>query len=278
VAAIVAIGLSCTHSPDGSPAKSAGPAASKPAAVSAPANAGKPADKVPATEPAPRKDLPVKPVGTATRPAAAAGGGNWIKMHESFVKRVQQGDIDVVFFGDSITYQFSAHGFVVRYGKIKAVDFGINGDRTENVLWRINNGEMDGISPKVVVLLIGTNNLGHNYTVEDTAGGVGEIIKAIQAKSPSTKILLLGIFPRWNDAEVRQKIKQTNKLIARYADGQRVRYLDFGDKFLDKDGKLTKEITVDLTHLTHRGYEIWVQNMDPVLYEMLGEPMPPEEH
>jgi beta-glucosidase len=229
-----------------------------------------------AAEPGPEKGLPVKPVGTATRPAVGVDGASWLKMHESFVKRVRRGDIDVVFFGDSITYQFSGQGFVVRYGKIKAVDFGINGDRTENVLWRINNGEMDGISPKVVVLLIGTNNLGHNYTVSDTADGVGEIIKAIQAKSPSTKILLLGIFPRWNDAQFRQKIKQTNKLIARYADGQRVRFLDFGDKFLEKDGKLSKEIMSDLTHLTHRGYEIWVQNMDTVLYEMLGEPMPPK--
>jgi lysophospholipase L1-like esterase len=264
VAAVIsAASLSCTNSPDGSPAKSA----SQPAAGNSST-----ANKVSDADLAPRKDLPVKPVGSATKPRS--GGGSWMKLHESYVRRAKKGDINVIFFGDSITFGFSGHGFVGRYGQLQAVDFGINGDRTENVLWRVNNGEMEGLSPKLVVLLIGTNNLANNYTNQDVADGVGAIIQAIQAKSPATKILLLGIFPRWNDAEFREKIKQTNSLIARLADGQRVRYLDIGDKFLDKDGKLTKEIAGDFTHPTHRGYEIWAKNMDPVLYEMLGEPMP----
>jgi lysophospholipase L1-like esterase len=264
--AVAALSLSCTYNDKGSPAKTdSDSAAGRPAATSTSAPASRPAVPGPSNE-------PVHPFGSATTPKG--GTGNWLKLHNSFVARAKAGDVDVVFLGDSITFQFRDHGFASHYANLKVANFGIGGDRTENILWRLDHGELDGISPKVVVLLIGTNNLGHNYTVEDTVNGVGDVVRAIQAKSPTSRILLMGIFPRWNDAEFRQKIKRTNKMISGYADGKRVRFLDIGDKFLEADGKLTTKVSTDYTHLTGLGYEIWTQNMDPVLYEMLDEPLP----
>lgn len=217
----------------------------------------------------PRKDLPPVPAGKSVTPEPREG--KWLAVHESFVRRAaRNADADVVFLGDSITAEFNVHSCAPDGQPFKAVNLGIAGDRTENVLWRIQNGELEGSKAKVVVLLIGTNNLGNNYGVDDAVAGIGEIIKAIQARCPTAKILLMGIFPRWNDAEFRQKIKQANARMAKYADGKAVRFLDIGEKFLEPDGTLSVQVAHDLTHLTRRGYQIWRDNMCPTLYEMLG--------
>jgi lysophospholipase L1-like esterase len=199
----------------------------------------------------------------------------WVKRHEGFVAIAKKGDVDVLFLGDSITDAWRGKAAKPTWDKLfaplKAANFGIGGDQTQHVLWRITNGELDGITPKVAVLMIGTNNLG-GHSAEQIAGGVTAIVKSIQEKSPTTKIMLLAIFPRdaGPDSPRRAKIADINKMIAKLDDGKKVRYLDIGKKFLEADGTLPRTIMPDLLHLSARGYEIWGEAIDPLLHEMLG--------
>jgi lysophospholipase L1-like esterase len=197
------------------------------------------------------------------------------RMHESFLKRGKAGKIGVLFLGDSITQGWgrATDVFHDHYGKYDPANFGIGGDRTQHVLWRIDNGELDGISPKVVVLMIGTNNIGQS--ADEILAGDKKIIAEIHQKLPDTKILVLGIFPRGADptqrnvASMRAKIKAVNVELAKLDDGGKTRYLDIGDKFLTADGVLTKEIMPDALHPNHAGYEIWAGAMQPLLDEMM---------
>jgi len=200
------------------------------------------------------------------------------KMHESFLKRRTEGPIDVLFMGDSITEGWSGRGKAVwekYYVPMNAVAFGISGDRTQHVLWRIDNGELDGISPKALVLLIGTNNIG--YPAEDILRGDTKIVQEIRAKLPQTKVLIIGIFPRGADpndplvAAMREKIATVNKGLAALSDGNMTRFLDLGDKFLTPDGKITKQYMYDnvALHPNEAGYELWAEAMNPVLAEMM---------
>ena len=198
------------------------------------------------------------------------------KMHQSFLDRGKAGKIGVLFLGDSITEGWSGRGKGVwdkTYSSDDAANFGISGDRTQHVLWRIENGELDGISPKVLVLMIGTNNIG--YPAEDIAKADVKIVEEIHQKLPDTKVMVLGIFPRGADpkdpkvAAMREKIKQVNAVLAKLDDGSKTRYLDFGDKFLDADGNLPKDIMPDALHPNAKGYQIWADAMQPLLDEMM---------
>ena len=156
---------------------------------------------------------------------------------------------------------------------MKAANFGIGGDRTEHLLWRLQNGEMEGITPKLAVLMIGTNNTAGGHKPEDIAAGVTAIIEAVKAKSTKTKVLLLAIFPRGPDAKAAKRLNndKVNALIAKLDDGGKtVKYLDIGAKFLQPDGTLTKEIMPDLLHLSAKGYEIETETILPVVKEMMG--------
>ncbi len=222
--------------------------------------------KNPAATPAPRmkKDADKKDVADPS----------WMKRHEGFVVLAKKGDVDVLLLGDSITDAWRGGGAKKTWEKIfvplKSANFGIGGDRTEHVLWRIQNGELEGISPKVVMLMIGTNNSGANSAAE-ISEGITKIVKTLREKSPSTKILLLGVFPRGEKAgtPVREKLAQINKTVSMLDDGKNVRYLDIGQKFLKEDGTLTKDIMPDYLHLSERGYEIWGEAISPLLHEML---------
>ncbi|MFO0867156.1 MAG: GDSL-type esterase/lipase family protein [Gemmataceae bacterium] len=147
------------------------------------------------------------------------------------------------------------------------------GDRTEHVLWRLQNGELDNIKPKAMVLMIGTNNTGANKA-EQISDGIEAIVKHVRKTSPDTKILLLAVFPRGEKAEknaAREKINAINKTIAKLDDGKNVKYLDIGNRFLKDGGMLTKDIMPDFLHLSPAGYEIWAQAILPTVTELVGK-------
>jgi lysophospholipase L1-like esterase len=210
-------------------------------------------------------------------PKGGKSGPRFLQMHEAFLKRAKEGNIDLLFLGDSITEGWAGRGKEVwekNYAKLNAANFGIGGDQTQHVLWRIENGELDGIKPKVLVLMIGTNNTA-GWSADQIAVADTKIVSEIHQKLPDTKVLLLGVFPRGNDpkepkvAALREKIKQINLSLAKLDDGKMTRYLDIGDKFLTPDGVLTKDIMPDYLHPNAKGYQIWVDAMQPLLDEMM---------
>jgi len=198
--------------------------------------------------------------------------GSFRAQHEAFLKR-KAAPIGVLFIGDSITAAWNGGGHSVwtnRYTKLDAANFGISGDRTEHVLWRIANGELDGISPKVVILMIGTNNGGD--TVPHITAGVTAIVKQINEKLPQSKLLLLGIFPRGVHAKdpIRAKMAAVNLELAKLNDGKKTFYLEIWDPFLtEKDGSISKDVMADALHPTTRGYQIWADAMQPTLDALL---------
>ena len=199
----------------------------------------------------------------------------WIKRHEAMNERVKQGNVDLLMIGDSITHGWEVPGketWDQYYAKRNAVNLGISGDRTEHVLWRLQNGNIDGISPKAAVIMIGTNNLKDN-TPEEINAGIAAIIKLLREKLPSTKILLLAVFPRDEKpgTENRKELGQLNKLIRKQADGKSVFFHNINKAFLDKKGVLSKEIMPDALHPNQKGYALWGAAMEPKLREVLGE-------
>jgi lysophospholipase L1-like esterase len=208
---------------------------------------------------------------SATTPAPRDPG--WVKRHDGFVEIAKKGGVDLLFLGDSITDGWRGGGKTVwekNFGPLKAANFGIGGDRTEHVLWRLQHGELDGIKPKLAVLMIGTNNLGANKD-EEIADGVKAIVDELHKQTPQSKLLLLGIFPRGMKADdpARDRIKHINSIIAKLDDGQTVKYLDIGDNFLEADGTLPKSIMPDALHPNAKGYEIWAESINPKVQEML---------
>ena len=214
-----------------------------------------------------------KPGNSAVRPVPKKEDW-WMKRHESFVERAKKGHVDLLFLGDSITHDWEGRGKDVwkeRFEPLHAANFGIGGDRTEHLLWRLTEGkELEGMEPKVAVLMIGTNNMGSN-TAAEIADGIQAVVDALRKQRPHTKILLLAIFPRSPKPTdmVRDKNNYVNEKIAKLDDGKTVRFLDIGGKFLDKDGNLAKEIMYDFLHLTPDGYKLWADAIQPSLNEAL---------
>ncbi len=209
----------------------------------------------------------------AIKPVPRQGG--WMTRHQSFNKRVAQGNVDLVFIGDSITQGWEGGGKGVWarfYGKRNAVNLGIGGDRTQHVIWRLDHDNVKNISPQAAVVMIGTNNSGSN-TPEQIAAGVAVIVKQLRTKLPETKVLLLAVFPRGADKndKRRQVNEKTNAIFKKLADGTHVHYLDIGPKFLQDDSTLTREIMPDLLHLSEKGYTIWAESMELTLKKLMGE-------
>lgn len=210
-------------------------------------------------------------------PAPKTGG--WVKRHEGFVEEAKKGGFEVLFQGDSITdgWRNGAAKKIwdATFAPMKAANFGISGDRTQHVLWRLQNGEFEGITlPKVVVLMIGTNNIGQKDPEPPASAiaGVDAILKTIHKKSPMTKVLLLGVFPRSEkpDHPHRAMVKEINTAIAKFDDGGKtVQFLDIGEKFLQPDGTLTKDIMPDFLHLSEKGYQIWADAIKEPLAALL---------
>jgi beta-glucosidase len=191
--------------------------------------------------------------------------------HPKFLEEIKKGPYDLLFLGDSITDFWPKRGpeSWKKLAEYKPLDLGVSGDRTEHVLWRIDNGELEGLSPKVTVIMIGTNNVGADKP-EWVAAGVTKIVETVREKLPHTKILLLAIFPRSGaESKPRAANAAANDIIRKLADDKKVFYLDIGEKFLDPKGEIPKDVMADGLHPTAKGYDIWYDAMKPKLDELM---------
>ena len=209
---------------------------------------------------------------SATDPAPRPDKG-WQDRHSKFVERIKKGDADLLFIGDSITQGWEGSGkgvWAEEFESKKAVNLGIGGDRTQHVLWRLENGEIDGIAPKAAVVMIGTNNLGAN-TNEEIVAGITSIVKKLNDKLPKTKVLLLGIFPRGEKADnpLRTRIKAINAEIAKLNNKKSVFYKNIGGQFLAEDGSLPKATMPDFLHLSSNAYETWADAIEDDLENLM---------
>ena len=221
----------------------------------------------------------------ASSATSKANNARFFELHEKFLARGKAGPIGVLFLGDSITEGWTKvpHIWEHYYGQWQPANFGIGGDQTQHVIWRIENGELDGIRPKVVVLMLCTNNSGA-HTGEQIADADKKIIDLIRAKIPEAKVLLLAIFPRdarrnadgliteaaITDAGKRAAANdRANALLAKLDDGTTIRFLNINSGFLGKDGRIPWTIMPDKLHLTAAGYQLWADAMQPLLTEMM---------
>ena len=201
----------------------------------------------------------------------------WTTRHEHALERVRQGDVDLLLIGDSITQGWDDEGrhiWDAYYGRRRAVNLGFSGDRTEHVLWRLDHGEVEGIAPKLAVVMIGTNNTGTRHDPpEETAAGIQAILTILRTRLPGSKILLLGVFPRSalaNDP-FRRLNAAINDRLRHYADNQQVFFLDLSPRFLDSWGRLAQALMPDYLHPSERGYKVWADGMEDMIRKLLGE-------
>ncbi|MBN1832666.1 MAG: GDSL family lipase [Deltaproteobacteria bacterium] len=203
----------------------------------------------------------------------------FLMKHQENLRVAEQGDIDVLFMGDSITDfwrntegTFAGKPILDKYfGHLKVANFGIAGDTTQGVLYRLQNGEGQGFSPKAVMLMIGTNNTMQNNAPE-IAEGIGAVVLELKKDFPDAKILLLGIFPRGTPNDpVRATVKEINEIISRLHDGDRVHYLDIGSEFLDASGNIPEDVMTDALHPSTKGYEIWANAVKEPLEKLINQ-------
>jgi hypothetical protein len=208
---------------------------------------------------------------------------NSILAHQQLLEKRSKGRIDVYFEGNSITRRWGATDYPDFLANWKsnffgwnAADFGWGADRIEHMLWRIENGELDGVNPKIIVILAGTNNVGNmpgdDAKVADITRGIRALVDLCQRKAPGAVIILTGIFPRNDNIAVVSEINRINANISRFADGKRIRYVNINDKLADADGRLYDGLTMDKLHPTVKGYQIWADALKPTLREILGPP------
>jgi lysophospholipase L1-like esterase len=212
---------------------------------------------------------------------------NSMLAHRQLLAKRTQGKIDVYFMGNSIARRWGATDYPdflanwrANFFGWNAADFGWGADRIENMLWRIENGELDDVNPKVIVLLAGANNVGSRpggeEKIADITRGLRALLDLCRRKAPNATIILTGIFPRNGDGADRlaviPEINRINENVARFADGKSVRYININDKLADKDGRLFDGMTVDNLHPTVQGYQIWADALKPILRELLGPP------
>lgn len=209
-----------------------------------------------------------------SRPERSGKFGWWLARHEQKLEEARRG-ADVVFLGDSITQGWEGPGRDIwreHFGSKNALNLGFGGDSTQHVLWRLDHGELDNLHPKVVVLLIGTNNVRHSEATPDQiAAGVREILQQIHHKAPSARVLLHAIFPRGANADDpwRKRCHEVNERLPVLADGARVRFIDLGARLTNDDGTISREIMPDLLHLSPQGYAIWAEALKEQLDALL---------
>ncbi|HUQ12535.1 MAG TPA: GDSL-type esterase/lipase family protein [Steroidobacteraceae bacterium] len=213
---------------------------------------------------------------------------NSMKAHEELLVKRKAGTIDVYFMGDSITRRWGTSdpqyadlfaNWKQNFTGWNAADFGWGGDKTQNMLWRLKNGELDGVNPKVIVLMAGTNNVGRASPVgdagaraADVARGVSAVVRELRQRAPKATLIITGITPRDDNLDVMPIIDDANRQIARLADGKSVRYINFNEKMALPDGHLREGMANDGLHLTVKAYQLWADALKPVLTEILGTP------
>lgn len=211
---------------------------------------------------------------------------NSMVAHEQLVAKANTGGIDLYFLGDSITRRWGCsdpqwagdlENWKQNFYGWNAADFAWGGDKTEHILWRLENGELDNVNPKVIVLLAGANNVGSQpgdaARIEDIIAGITRIVQVCRVKAPDATIVLTAIFPRNDNMAVVPEIARINAGLAKLADGRRVRFLDVNDRLADKDGRLFDGMmNADKLHPTVKGYQVWADALKPMLRELLGPP------
>jgi lysophospholipase L1-like esterase len=248
------------ETPSGENTKAATPAAARPFGRGV---------AVPADQPAPRTDA------------------NSRLAHEQLLEKAKKGGIDIYFEGDSITrrwgcsdpqYKELLANWNENFYGWNAADFGWGADTIQNILWRLDHGELDGVNPKVIVVLAGTNNVGRqpgdDATIGDITRGLKAIVAACQNKAPVATIVLTAIFPRNDNIAVMPTIDKINANVAQFCDGKKVRYLNVNNKLADADGKLLDGMmnARDKLHPTVKGYQVWAEGLKPIFTELLGPP------
>ncbi len=220
----------------------------------------------PADQPAPRRDA------------------NSQLAHEQLLEKAKQGGIDIYFEGDSITRRWGATDYPkylanwnTNFFGWNAADFGWGADQIQNILWRLENGELDGVNPKIIVLLAGINNVGSrpgdDAKVENITKGIKAVLDVCQRKAPGATIILTAIFPRNDNMAVVPEINKINDNLAQLADGKKIRFLNVNDKLADQDGKLFPGMmNSDRLHPTVKGYQVWADGLKPIFTELLGPP------
>lgn len=237
------------------------------------------------TPAAPAARVPRPRIVDASSATPKTGDASFFEKHARHLRRARSGPVGLLFLGDSITEGWNgvAELWQQRYGVHQPANFGIGGDQTHHVIWRIEHGELANIAPKVVVLMIGTNNSGQQTGAEIAAANT-KIIRLIREQLPQTKLLLLAIFPRdarpaqdgsiseaarADAAKRKAAIRAANAELAKLDDGENVRFFDLGPKFLAPDGSIPRAVMPDQLHLSPAGYQLWAEGMQPLLDEMM---------
>lgn len=229
----------------------------------------------PAGQP-PEAPVSISPALNASTPQFGVDGQigtAYASKHQAQCEAVVANRPEMVFMGDSITARWPQEVLEARFGKHRPINLGMGGDWIQNVLWRVQNGPLDKAEPKVVVLLIGTNNLTGKFTPDEIAADIGALLKAIHTKTAQSKILLLGILPRGASIKdgINESIRQTNTKLATLADQKKVFYLDVGDKLIEPDGSISPAVMPDKLHVAGPGYTRWMEAMGPTLEKLLNE-------
>ncbi|HEX4793153.1 MAG TPA: GDSL-type esterase/lipase family protein [Humisphaera sp.] len=220
--------------------------------------------------------------GPASQPSPRADANSQLA-HTQLLAKAKQGKIDIYFEGDSIIRRWGAADYPKYLANWKenffgwnAADFGWGADRVENILWRLQNGELDGVNPRIIVLLAGTNNVpgpSNDAKVEDITQGLTAVVETCRAKAPDAVIIVTAIFPRNDNAAMNATINKVNQNLAKLADGKKTRYLDINEKLTDKDGKLLPGMmNSDKLHPDIQGYQTWADALKPIFTELLGPP------
>ncbi|CAN5492718.1 hypothetical protein BH11ARM1_BH11ARM1_12150 [soil metagenome] len=219
--------------------------------------------------------------GLAADISTARTDQNSLIAHEQLVQKAKEGGIDIYFVGDSITRRWGTsdkawkpmlENWTQNFFGWNAGNFGWGADQTQNILWRLQNGELDNVNPKIIVILAGTNNVGAGQSAEEVTKGIIAIIRVCKDKAPAAKVVLTGVFPRNDTGNYWPTIQTINKNLSKLGDDSHLVYLDINDHLADKEGKLFEGMTLNGLHLTTKGYQIWADALKPIFNKFLGPP------